>query len=67
MSASIQADKPAFANQYHDGLTKREYFAACALQGYCSNPQTWDKADTILAEMAINSADALIRELETEK
>lgn len=45
------------------GLTKREYFAAMAMQGYCSNPELnhWSHDET--AEHAAFLADALLVEL----
>jgi hypothetical protein len=57
-----------------DGLTKREYFAAKAMQGLLSNPQ-WMReyksekylmeAD-IVAEVAVKIADELIKGLNKE-
>lgn len=45
------------------GLTKREYFAALAMQGICANQHTphWD-AERI-AEYSVKYADALIEAL----
>jgi len=59
----------------HKGLTKREYFAAMAMQGLLSNPE-WMKVyngdkylmqSTILSEVSIISADALLTELDKTK
>lgn len=42
------------------GLTKREYFAAMAMQGLMHDSGITEK---IAAEVAVNAADALIKEL----
>lgn len=48
------------------GLTKREYFAALALQGFISTGQYKSAGD--MAQEAVYAADALINELNcTEK
>ena len=49
-----------FAPEY--GLTKREYFAAMAMQGYCTTRHTISHA--LVAEIAVAQADALLKELE---
>ena len=54
------------------GLTKREYFAALAMQGFASNPDwaktmskdDWDEYRNRLSNAATELADALILELE---
>lgn len=64
-------DKQAFAaiatdgNEIYrqSGLTKREYFAAMAMQGFCSIPNTGLTAEGF-AKKAIQIADALLAELE---
>lgn len=84
-----KANEPAFPLQSPDdhwslknlpGLTKREYFAAMAMQGMLSsfsNPQSIAQlndvasrreltANTLMAKMATKYADALLQELETE-
>ena len=55
----------------HEGLTKREYFVAMAMQGFCANSFYVDnvqghhkKMAVHIAEDAIMCADALIKELE---
>ena len=54
------------------GLTKREHFAAMAMQGLLSNPNlvhysgTDDKADRV-RDMAVNYADGLLKALEESK
>lgn len=47
----------------HGGLTKREHFAALAMQGYCSAGSTGMPNKLALAEMSVELADALINEL----
>jgi hypothetical protein len=48
------------------GLTKREYFAGLAMQGFCSNPNanpTIQAHIDNLAEDSVNMADALLEQL----
>lgn len=47
----------------HFGLTKREYFAAMALQGFCANINPQYMVDNWIAKMAVKQADELIKEL----
>lgn len=62
------ADKPAFARSDNPqayaqiGLTKREYFAAAALQGLCVDRFGMDKES--VARIAVQIADATLAELE---
>ena len=49
-----------------DGLTKREYFAAKALQGILSAPYTGNWVPEEFAEMAVQMADELVRQLNKE-
>ncbi len=49
-----------------DGLTKREYFAAVALQGLCSNPAGIHTESNGVTEAAVVVADALIVALNKE-
>ena len=44
------------------GLTKRELFAAMAMQGYCGNPEILQSSQKI-ARWAVQQADELIKEL----
>lgn len=44
-----------------NGLSKREYFAAMAMQGLATN---WSKSNEEIARNAIEIADALLAELE---
>lgn len=48
------------------GLTKREYFAAKAMQGLCADPNTGDLQYGDIARVAVGLADALIAELEKQ-
>lgn len=45
------------------GLTKREYFAAMAMQGLCANPEWVDISEQTIAQCALVQADALIKQL----
>lgn len=60
--------EPAFANDYDDGLTKREYFAGVAMQSMRPSsgadwaPEAYAKA----AETAVKQADALLAALAKE-
>lgn len=63
------ANEPAFPNEgthqfAYNGLTKREYFAAMAMQGLLSNPN-WNLDEKYAATEAIGQADALLRQLES--
>lgn len=73
-------DLPAFASvaiygndgYQQDGLTKREYFAAMAMQGYFSNSQiaklrctkTSEEDAVDIAEISVKAAEALLKALE---
>ena len=46
-----------------DGLTKREYFAAMALQGICCNVDNFGNSEYELARAAVTMADELIKAL----
>lgn len=62
--------RPAFpaSNDTTTGLTKREYFAAMALQGILSNAATNNDVETShIVEDACLFADALIEELNKEQ
>jgi hypothetical protein len=45
------------------GLTKREYFAAMAMQGYCVNNDTIGVEYALIALWSVQQADALIKAL----
>ena len=49
-------------NYFHGGLSKREYFAAMAMQGLLTESQVLDNHDKF-AKFAVQAADALIAEL----
>lgn len=52
---------------YNRGLTKRELFAAMAMQGILANPEiTKNHKDLNIEQAAIKCADALINELNKE-
>ena len=60
----------SYSEPIHRGLTKREHFAAMAMQGILSNPR-WEGKDDYLAyqvaSSAVRYADALLAELERAK
>ncbi len=47
-----------------DGLTKREFFAAAALQGLCANPKFSELSSEYLAVYAREHADETLAQLE---
>ena len=65
-------DRPAFPIVDPDGviassgLTKRELFAAMAMQGFCADRTFADASDKVLALCALARADALLAELAME-
>lgn len=65
----LWANKEANENHWRPGLSKREWFAGMALQGFCS----WDHNEgrmmythTTRVEESIRVADALLKELEKD-
>jgi hypothetical protein len=60
---------PIIAEEYiiDGGLTKREYFAAMALQGIIANKDGLDIKIERIVESAVDTADALIEELSKTK
>lgn len=49
-----------------EGLTKREYFAAMAMQGFCANTNyRWHSRE--VSEMSVQVADELIKVLNNEQ
>ena len=60
------AESPAYPISHNgmvwDGLTKREYFAAMAMQGILASNRT-QKTETSLSKLAVYYADALIKAL----
>lgn len=64
---TLKTHKPnGYGHETFDNLTKREYFAALALQGILANPdaviEPW-KANKELVGAAVATADALIESL----
>ena len=60
-STDYYDEKPIGATTHH-GLSKREYFAAAALQGLMENP--YFESVSRASVLAVLAADALIAELE---
>jgi hypothetical protein len=58
-----QADSAVHPYEYAQerGLTKREYFAALAMQGMMANNR--DGSSQLFAELSVKMADALIKAL----
>ena len=54
-------------NELTDGLTKRKYFAAMALQSIIQNKDGLDIKIERIVESAVDTADALIEELNKTK
>lgn len=60
--ANNNFNAPAFPDEKNSGLTKREYFAAMAMQGYLAS---YGRANAEhVAKIAVECADALLTELE---
>jgi len=53
-------------NEELSGITKREYFAAMAMQGMLPNYKTVrsDEGDKAIASLSVKMADALLEELD---
>jgi len=51
----------------NEGLTKREFFAAIAMQGIITNKDGLDIKIEYIVESAVDAADALIEELNKTK
>jgi hypothetical protein len=52
--------------ELHTGLTKREYFAAMAMQGVVNRLAQSDIERKRLAEWSVKMADEILKELETK-
>lgn len=62
------ASSPTNDSSGSDGLTKREYFAARAMQGLLSNSMySYDVTTRSCSKLAVEQADALIAELNRKK
>lgn len=57
------ADPRGVVREHSNGLTKREYFAAMAMQGMASEYLGLQSGDEELAARSVRYADALIKEL----
>lgn len=56
-----------FRHDTYDGLTKREHFAAMAMQGLLANPELSQQSYDTTAACAIKQADALLAALNKEE
>lgn len=57
----------AFSNEFNNGLTKREYFAAMAMQGLLAGSyDSMAMGYASISEAAVGHADALIEALNKE-
>lgn len=65
MTTKEETAYPTPLSHFSKGLTKREYFAALAMQGYVSADYTANSGTPVenMAEFAVKMADALIIEL----
>ena len=67
----INADQPAnptvHTNAHLNGLTKREHFAAMAMQGLCADSEANYSKIEFLAIEAVDCADSLLEALEATK
>ena len=53
---------------WENGLSKREYIAAMALQGFCASQGAWEEfAPEKVAEESVRYADLLIKALNDEE
>lgn len=62
----IDKNSPAFPQSYSTGLTKREYFAAKAMQGFCAHADIAERTAQQTSAWAVEQADALIAALNGE-
>jgi hypothetical protein len=61
-----QSAFPDSAVQYPNCLSKRELFAAMAMQGLCSIEEGWNIDADSIAELSVQQADALLAALAKE-
>lgn len=61
------SQRPAMSTEHHVGLTKREYFAAMAMQGLLASDAKVDAGELTRAWIAVQHADALLTELAKER
>ena len=63
-TAFHNGESSAFSVGHRPGLTKREYFAAMAMQGILANPQN-DTSNEMLARVSVSMGDAVLLDLAT--
>ncbi len=63
LSAFPRNEKNSMAIEYQ-GLTKREYFAAMAMQGILANENTGLSPNEVVAKESVKLADLLLAELD---
>lgn len=63
---TVVVNKEGGIVEHHKGMTLRDYFAAKAMQGYCSDPD-WrqDMTTTDTAFAAYTQADAMLKARES--
>lgn len=62
---AFQTERGDF-NVNFGGLTKREHFAAMAMQGLCANEHVTALDESYIAKFSVQQADALIEALNKE-
>jgi len=45
-------------------ISRRDYFAAMAMQGACANPEMINNSEVVIAKNAVYQADELIKALD---
>lgn len=65
--AQVTSPNGDIESHAHYGLTKRELFAAMAMQGLCANQHAWEVPIEKVAEFSVQQADALLAELATDR
>lgn len=67
MDPKTNGEQPAFRDStthaHQHGLTKREHFAAMAMQGFCAHESIAEQDASKIAKYAVEQADALLRAL----
>ena len=56
-------DRNGTVNAFEGGLSKREWLAGLAMQGFCANHELTDRDCDTIARFAVAQADALLAEL----
>lgn len=62
----VDGVRTGYATGWATGLTKRELFAAMAMQGYCSHPVPYGVSRDDIANWSTELADALLAALSQE-